>query len=140
MMSASLYAQLPSKPRVYSFENAAPDIVGVGGASAAVKGYIDVPLRIADVEVAHPLLVVENLSFSLLIGMDILDPHAANISTRRSSRSSVQSPRMRCVPRTAYPREARIHHRARSRMYSRADVNRRKFRSNRTSRASEERT
>ena len=79
MMSASLYAQLPSKPRIYSFENAAPDIVGVGGASAAVKGYIDVPLRIADVEVAHPLLVVENLSFSLLIGMDILDPHAANI-------------------------------------------------------------
>ena len=80
MMSAALYEQLPSKPRIYSFENAAPDIVGVGGASAAVKGYIDVPLRIADIEVAHPLLVVDNLSFSLLIGMDILDPHAANIS------------------------------------------------------------
>ena len=79
MMSASLYAQLPSKPRIYSFDKAAPDIVGVGGASAAVKGYIDVPLRVANVEVAHPLLVVENLSFSLLIGMDILDPHAANI-------------------------------------------------------------
>ena len=79
MMSAALYAKLPSKPRVYSFENAAPDIVGVGGACAAVKGYIDVPLQIAEVEVAHPLLVVENLSFSLLIGMDILDPHAANI-------------------------------------------------------------
>ena len=80
MMSASLYEQLPSKPRVYAFENTAPDIVGVGGASAAVKGYVDVPLRVADVEVAHPLLVVENLSFALLIGMDILDPHAANIS------------------------------------------------------------
>ena len=45
-----------------------------------MKGYVDVPLRIADIEVAHPLLVVDNLSFSLLIGMDILDPHAANIS------------------------------------------------------------
>ena len=80
MMSTALYEKLPSKPRIYTFENAAPDIVGVGGASAAVKGYIDVPLRIADTEVAHPLLVVDNLSFSLLIGMDILDPHAANIS------------------------------------------------------------
>ena len=80
MMSASLYERLPSKPRVYSFAKAAPDIVGVGGASAAVKGYIDVPLRVADAEIAHPLLVVENLSFSLLIGMDILDPHAAKIS------------------------------------------------------------
>ena len=80
MMSAAFYEKLPSRPRIYSFENAAPDIVGVGGASAAVKGYIDVPLRVADVEIAHPLLVVENLSFSLLIGMDILDPHAANFS------------------------------------------------------------
>ena len=44
MMSAAFYEKLPSKPRIYSFENAAPDIVGVGGASATVKGYIDVPL------------------------------------------------------------------------------------------------
>ena len=79
MMSASLYARLPNKPRIYSFEKTAPDIFGVGGARAAVRGYVDLPLRVAEVEIAHPLLVVENLAFLLLIAMDILDPHAANI-------------------------------------------------------------
>ena len=38
------------------------------------------PLQIAGIEVAHPLLVVTNLSFPLLIGMDVLQPHAANVS------------------------------------------------------------
>lgn len=79
MMSSKLYERLPKKPRIYKFEKAAPDIVGVGGASAHVKCYVDVPLRIAEIEVERPLLVVDNLSFSLLIGMDILGPHSANI-------------------------------------------------------------
>ena len=44
MLSFSLCEKLSSKFPVLSFENAAPDIVGVGGASAEVKGYVEVPL------------------------------------------------------------------------------------------------
>ena len=80
ILSSALYDRLPSRPSINSFKNSAPDIVGVGGASAEVRGYIDVPLHIAGIEVAHPLLVVSNLSFSLLIGMDELQPHAAKLS------------------------------------------------------------
>ena len=77
MLSSTLYARLPSKPAIHLFKNSAPEIVGVGGASAEVRGYVDVPLQIAGVEVAHPLLVVQNLGFPLLVGADILRPHAA---------------------------------------------------------------
>ena len=77
MLSSTLYARLPSKPAIHLFKNSAPDIVGVGGASAKVRGYVDVPLQIVGVEIAHPLLVVQNLAFPLLIGADILRPHAA---------------------------------------------------------------
>jgi hypothetical protein len=83
-MSAALHEQLLCKPRIFSLKNAPPDIGGVGGASAAVKRYIDVPLRIADIEIAHPVLVVENLSFSLLIRINILDPHTGKISLGRT--------------------------------------------------------
>ena len=34
MLSSALYDRLPSRPSINSFENLAPDIVGVGGASA----------------------------------------------------------------------------------------------------------
>ena len=44
-----------------------------------MKGYIDVPLQIAGVEVAHPLLVVSRLAFQILIGMDVLRPHSATM-------------------------------------------------------------
>ena len=80
MLSSTLYARLPSKPTIYSFKYSAPNIVGVGGASATVRCYIDVFLQIAGVEIAYVLLIVENLSFPLLIGIDILRPHAANLS------------------------------------------------------------
>ena len=80
MVSSALYNRLPSRPSINSFKNSAPDIVGVGGASAEVKGYIDVPLQIAEIVVAHPLLFVSNLSFSLLIGINVLQPHAAKMS------------------------------------------------------------
>ena len=53
MVSESLYSQLPTRPPIQSFKKPAFDIVGVGGASAEVKGYIDVPFQIADVEIGH---------------------------------------------------------------------------------------
>ena len=37
-------------------------------------------MQIAGVEIAHPLLVVTDLSSPLLIGMDVLQPHAAKMS------------------------------------------------------------
>ena len=80
MVSSALYNRLPWRPSINSYKNSAPDIVGVGGASAEVRGYIDVPLLIAGIEVAHPLLVVSNLSFSLLIRMDVLQPHSTKMS------------------------------------------------------------
>ena len=80
MVSSALYDRLPTRLAINSFENFAPDIVKVGGASAEVKGYVVVPLLIAGFEVAHPLLVVSELPFAMLIGMDVLRPHAASFS------------------------------------------------------------
>ena len=76
MVSSALYDRLPSRPSINSFKNSALNIVGVAGESAEVRGYIDVPLQIAGIEVAHPLLVVTNFSFSL----HVLQPHAAKMS------------------------------------------------------------
>ena len=75
-----MYARLPSKLTLYSFKILAPHIVLVGSASATVRGYIDVSLKLSNVEIAHPLLVVKNLSCPLLISTDIFCPHAVNIS------------------------------------------------------------
>ena len=41
MLSSVLYEQLPSRPAINRFRSSAPDIVGVGGASAEVWGYVD---------------------------------------------------------------------------------------------------
>ena len=80
MLSTALYAKLPSKPPIQAFKKPAPDIVGVGGGSAEVKGYIDVPLQLAGVEVAHPLLVLTDLSFPILVIADILREYSATMS------------------------------------------------------------
>ena len=80
IVSSALYDPLPTRFAINSFENSAPDIVGVGGASVEVRGYFVVPLLIAKFEVAHPLLVVSELPFAMLIGMDVLQPHAARFS------------------------------------------------------------
>ena len=71
MVSSALYDRLPSRPSINSLKNSDPDIVGVGGVSAEVRGYIDVPLLIAEIEVADFLLVVSELPFAMLIGMDV---------------------------------------------------------------------
>ena len=54
-----------------------PNNVGVGGSSARVLGYVDVAVFISDVEVRHPLIVVDTLAYPLLIGTDVLRPHRA---------------------------------------------------------------
>ena len=59
-------------PPIEIFLTSPPRIVGVGGASATVRGYIDAHLIIARTQVRHPVIVVEDLSFPYLIGMDIL--------------------------------------------------------------------
>ena len=75
MVSSSLYPLLVIRPPIQWFEKSAQNIVGVGGSRADYSGFIDVPLEIAGVEVAHPLLVVSNLPFPILIGTDILGLH-----------------------------------------------------------------
>lgn len=42
-----------------------------------MRGYVDVPVVIADVEIRHLLIVVEKHEYPLLIGMDVVLPHAA---------------------------------------------------------------
>ena len=79
MVSSLLYPLLVSRPPIQSFEKSAPDIVGVGGSRTEYSGFIDLPLEIAGVEVAHPLLVVSNLPFQILIGSDNVRRHDATV-------------------------------------------------------------
>ena len=54
-----------------------PNIVGVGGSSARVLGYVDIAIVISEVEVRHPLIVVDELAYPLLIGTNVLRTHRA---------------------------------------------------------------
>ena len=72
VLSSVMYARLLDAPVFQPFTRAAPDVIGVEGASAEIRGYVDAPVEIAGITVHHPLLVVESLAFSLLIGTDIL--------------------------------------------------------------------
>ena len=80
MIPESTLRKHPGPPKVQLFSSPPPEIVGVGGSACRVRGYIDVPLGLAGVEVAHPLVVVDELPFPLLVGMDVLRPHAAALS------------------------------------------------------------
>ena len=77
MLSNAIYAQLLDAPVIQSFSRSAPEVLAVGSASAAIRGYVDVPVEVAGVTVHHPLLVVEGLACPLLIGTDILRAHGA---------------------------------------------------------------
>ena len=61
------------------FDKPPPDIVGVGGGRATVRGFLDVPLEIAGVVLHHPLIVVKDLAFPLLVGINILRAHAGTV-------------------------------------------------------------
>ena len=77
MLSSAIHAKLLDPLPVQPFTRAAPDVVGLGGASAELRGYVDAPVELAGVTVHHPLLVVEGLAFPLLIGTDIPRSHRA---------------------------------------------------------------
>ena len=79
-MSAATYDRFERKFPIQFFVCSAPDIIGVENARLEVKGYIDVPRRLVNVDVVHPLLVVSNLAFPLLVGTDILRPDEATLS------------------------------------------------------------
>ena len=85
MLSTAMYSRLPSAPAIQPFSGAAPDVIGVGAASAEILGYVDAPVELAGTAVYHPLLVVEGLAFSLLIGTDILRPHGAMLTLDESA-------------------------------------------------------
>ena len=60
-------------------------IVNVGGASATLQRHIDAPLIIAQTQMRHPVIVVEELSFSHLIEMDILGFNDVQLGVGASS-------------------------------------------------------
>ena len=78
LIASPTLAALPERPSVEQFMHRPQNIVGVGGSSARVLGYVDVSVVISDVEVRHPLIVADELAYPLLIGTDILRPHRAN--------------------------------------------------------------
>lgn len=59
MLSSSMYKRLPSVPAIQPFTGLAFDVVEVGGASAKIRGYVDVPVELVFAVVYHPLLVVQ---------------------------------------------------------------------------------
>ena len=64
MISMRTLHSMNNPPPIENFITSPPRIVGVGGASAIVRGYIDAPLIIARTQVRHPVIVVADL-FSL---------------------------------------------------------------------------
>ena len=74
----SSYQMFRDRASLQLFHKPPPDIVGVAGARPTVRGFVDVPLEIAGVVLHHPLIVVENLTLLLLVGMDILRAHAGS--------------------------------------------------------------
>ena len=49
---------LPQRPSVEQLMHRRPNIVGVDGLSARVLRYVDVSVVISDIELRHPLIVV----------------------------------------------------------------------------------
>ena len=85
MLSSAMYARLRDAPVIQPFTPTAPDGVGVGGASAEIRGYIDAPVEVAGVTVHNQLLVVEGLAFPLLIGTDILHADGAVLTLEETA-------------------------------------------------------
>ena len=79
MVSASTFAAFPVPLSVEAFTSGPPYIVDIGGSPLHVLGYIDAAVVVSDVEVRHPLVVVNQLTFPLLLASDILKPHCAII-------------------------------------------------------------
>ena len=80
MLSTAKYGRIQNARPIQPFTGSAPDIIGVGGATAEIRGYVDAPIEIDNPAVRHPLLVVEGLVFPLLLGTDILRPYGAMLT------------------------------------------------------------
>ena len=78
IIASSTLSAIPERLSVEQFMHKRPNIVGVGGSSARVLGYVDVSVVISDIEVRHPLIVVHELAYPLLIVTNVLRPHRAN--------------------------------------------------------------
>ena len=86
-------------PLIENFITSPPRIVSVGGARATVRGLIDAPLIIARTQVRHPLIVVEDILFPLLLGIRMVltthnsvpAPPAPSDLTSNDSRSATKS-------------------------------------------------
>ena len=85
MLSTAMYGRIPNAPTIQPFTGSAPDIIGVGGATTEIRGYVDAPIEIDGTAVSHSLLVVEGLAFPLLLGTDILRPHGAMLTLDESA-------------------------------------------------------
>ena len=85
MLSTAMYARHFDAPAIQPFSRAAPEVVGVGGTSAEIRGYVDMPIVVAGVAVRHPLLVIERLAFPVIIGTDILRAHGAVLALDESA-------------------------------------------------------
>ena len=78
LIASSTLSALLERPSVEQFMHRPSNIVGVGGSSSRVLGYVVILVVISDVEVRHPLIVVNELAYPLLIGTDVHRPHRAN--------------------------------------------------------------
>ena len=86
MLNSAMYARLRDAPVIQPYTRAAPDVVGVGGPSGEILGYVDVHVEVAGVTVNYPLLVVEGLAFHLLIGTDIFRSHGSVFTLDKTAR------------------------------------------------------
>ena len=77
LVTTTTLLKLPERTSVEQFVHRPPNIVGVGNASVRVLGYVDVTVDIAGLEVRHPFIVVDELAYLILIGIDVLRPHEA---------------------------------------------------------------
>ena len=107
MLSDAMYTRLPNAPAIQPFLCAVPEVVGVGGARAVIRGYVNAPVKVASIVVRHPLLLVEGLAFPLIIGTDILRAHRAVLTLDESApvRLRVRVCAVCAKQRTASPAE-----------------------------------
>ena len=84
MLSTVMYSRLPHAQIVQMVTSATPEVVGVGGASAVIRVYVDSPIEFDGSAMHHPLLWVEGLAFPLLIDIDVLCPHDAVLPRNES--------------------------------------------------------
>ena len=72
MLSSSMYKRLAKNPAILPFTNAVANYVNVCGKTSKIRNYYDLLLKVDGAVVHHPLIVVNNLAFSLFININIL--------------------------------------------------------------------